>query len=77
VTKTDHIRVETSLCTVPDLNGVKFNDAEAIFRNATNKFTGTVQRDTGAPNGNFTITAQDLTATSLAPCTSNIKVTRP
>ena len=77
VTKTDHIRVKTSLCTVPDLNGVKFNDAEAIFRNATNKFTGTVQRDTGAPNGNFTITAQDLTATSLAPCTSNIKVTRP
>jgi PKD repeat protein len=77
VTKTGYITVQTGLCTVPDLGGVKFNDADAIFRNGTYKFTGHVQRDTGAPNGNFVITAQDLTATSLAPCTSNIKVTRP
>ena len=62
---------------MPDLIGAKFNDADPIFRNATNKFTGHVLRDIGAPNGNFVITAQDLTATSLAPCTSDIKVTRP
>lgn len=77
VTKVDHIRVEPGLCTVPDLGGRKFNDALAIFQGAPYRFTGTVLRDTGAPSGNFTITAQDLTATSLAPCTSNIKVTRP
>ena len=77
VAKADHVRVETGLCRVPDLIGTKFNDADPIFRDATNKFTGHVLRDVGAPNGNFIISAQDLTATSLAPCTSDIKVTRP
>lgn len=77
VTKTDYVRVESGLCRVPDLGGRRFNDANAIFQGAPYLFTGTVQRDTGAPSGNFVITAQDLTATSLAPCTSDIKVTRP
>jgi PKD repeat protein len=77
VTKPAYVRVEAGLCTVPDLNGRRFNDATGIFQGSPYNFTGTVQRDTGAPNGNFVITAQDLTATSLAPCTSNIKVTRP
>ena len=77
VTKTDFVRVEANLCPVPDLEGKKFNDADAFFRGAPYNFTGNVTRDTGAPNGNFVITAQDLTATSLAPCSSSIKVTRP
>ena len=77
VTKAAFIRVDVALCTVPDLGGKKFNDADAFFRGAPYNFTGNVTRDTGAPNGNFVITAQDLTATSLAPCSSSIKVTRP
>jgi PKD repeat protein len=77
VTKAGYIRVETGLCTVPDLGGKRFNDALDVFQGAPYDFTGVVQPDTGAPSGNFIITAQDLTATSLAPCTSNIKVTRP
>ena len=77
VTKDDYIRVETGLCTVPDLNGKRFNDATGIFQGTPYDFTGVVERDTGAPNGNFIITAQDLTATSLAPCVSNIKVAAP
>jgi PKD repeat protein len=77
VTKSGYITVAAGLCTVPDLGGRKFNDADAVFRGAPHNFTGHVLRDTGAPPGNFVITAQDLTATSLAPCSSDIRVTRP
>ena len=77
VTKTAYIRVAVAMCTVPDLGGRKYNDADAVFRGAPYNFTGHVTKDVGAPNGNFVITAQDLTATSLAPCASSIKVTRP
>jgi hypothetical protein len=62
---------------VPSLNGVRFNDALARWRGWPYNFTGSVLRDTGAPSGNFIITAQSLTATDLAPCSSDVKVSRP
>jgi hypothetical protein len=66
-------------CLVPSLNGIKFNNAQPVW--GTPKppgagFTTTVLRDTGAPNGNFTISAQDLTAGTgnPIPCNSVIHV---
>jgi hypothetical protein len=56
---------------------VKFNNAQALYNGAPYNFTGVVIRKTGAPNGNFTITAQSLTAGSLAPCNSDITVDHP
>ncbi len=76
-TKTAFITVGSGVCTVPSLNGVRFNDAQAVWRGAPYNFTGSVIRDTGAPSGNFIITAQSLTATSLAACTSDVLVNRP
>jgi PKD repeat protein len=76
VTKTDYIRVEEGLCQVPDLNGVRFNSANAIYQGSPYSFTGTVLRDAGAPSGNFFINAQDLTAGDLYACTEDIQVTR-
>jgi len=80
LTKSAYISVQTGLCTVPSLIAERFNDADAIWRGSLGslyKFTGHVVRDDGAPNGNFIITAQSLTSTTLALCTSNIKVTAP
>ena len=74
-TKFGYISAETGLCTVPSLTGIRFNDAAAKWTGAS--FTGTVLPDTGAPKGNFVITAQSLTATSLAPCTNDVKVDAP
>jgi PKD repeat protein len=76
-TKTAFISVGSGVCTVPSLNGVRFNDALAVWRGAPYNFTGSVIRDVGAPSGNFIITAQDRTATSWEPCTSDVLVTRP
>lgn len=70
VTKT--VTVGSALCTVPSLNGVKRNSAQGVWTGAG--FTGTVSDDTGAPNGNFTITAQSIVANSQVPCNSNVKV---
>jgi PKD repeat protein len=77
LTKYGYITVQAGLCTVPSLIGERFNDADAIWRGILYKFKGHVVRDDGAPNGNFIITAQSLTSTTLALCTSNIKVTAP
>lgn len=76
-TKTGYITVTVGMCTVPSLTGVRFNDALARWRAAPYNFTGIVIRASGAPSGNFIITAQDLTATDLAPCNSNVTVSRP
>lgn len=65
----------TNNCTVPSLNGVRFNNAQAAWTAAG--FTGTVSRDTGAPAGNFLITAQTLTATQVVACSSSVKVSAP
>jgi PKD repeat protein len=77
LTKSAYISVQAGLCTVPSLIGERFNDADAIWRGSTYKFTGHVVRDAGAPSGNFIITAQALTATTLAVCSSDIRVTAP
>lgn len=71
------VHIATSLCTVPSLNGIKFNNAQAIWQNATNKFTGTVIDAPGPPNGNYTITAQSLVAGSSQPCSSSVTVNAP
>jgi len=75
VTKNGYISVAVGTCTVPKLIGIKYNNAQAAW-NAAN-FTGTVSRQTGAPNGNFTITAQSQVYTDVIPCTSNVQVNQP
>jgi PKD repeat protein len=74
-TKDDFITVAVATCTVPELNNVRFNDAQAIWNAA--KFTGTVIRDTGAPQGNFLIKTQSLVYPDPAPCTSDVRVSAP
>ena len=64
-TKVGYITVATGMCLVPSLNGVRFNNAEAIWQGAPYNFTGVVIRGTGAPNGNFIITAQNLTGGTM------------
>jgi len=76
-TKTGYITVQVGNCLVPSLDGVRFNNADGIFNGSPYNFTGAVIRATGAPSGNFIITAQSLTAGSLAPCNSDITVNRP
>jgi hypothetical protein len=76
-TKAAFVTVGEGMCTVPSLDGVRFNDAQAIWSGWPNQFTGTVRRDAGAPQGNFLITAQSLVATSLASCSSDVTVNRP
>ena len=74
-TKTNYISVSVGLCTVPSLNGVKRNNAQAVWTAAG--FTGTVSNGPGAPNGNFTILSQSVTAASQVPCSSNVTVNNP
>ena len=69
------ITVAPGLCTVPSLNGIRVNDAQAEWNKAN--FTGTVTSGPGAPNGNYFITAQDIVALSPVPCDSNVMVNRP
>jgi PKD repeat protein len=77
--KTGFITVNVGYCTVPSLNNVRFNDANAIWRGAPYNFTGTVRRASGAPSGNFRITAQSITAGNgaTAICTSDVYVSAP
>jgi hypothetical protein len=74
-TKTNFITVNPGLCTVPHLDGVKRNSAQATWNAAG--MTGTVSDGPGAPSGNYTITTQSLTANSQVPCNSNVVVNRP
>jgi PKD repeat protein len=75
-TKNAYITVAVGTCSVPKLNGLKFNSAQAAWNAAG--FTGNVSRDVGAPSGNFTITTQSIvystTPPSTAVCTSNVAV---
>jgi PKD repeat protein len=66
------VSVGAPLCTVPKLNTVKRNNAQATWTAAG--FTGTVSDGPGAPNGNYTITSQSLVFPTLQPCTSNVVV---
>jgi len=79
VTKVAFITVNPGYCTVPSLNNVRFNDANAIWQGAPYGFTGTVNRAVGAPVGNFKITAQSIAAGSgaTALCTSDVYVSAP
>jgi PKD repeat protein len=74
-TKTNYITVAVGLCTVPHLDGVKRNSAQATWTGAG--FSGTVSDGPGAPNGNYTIKSQSLTATSQVPCSSSVTVNNP
>jgi PKD repeat protein len=76
-TKTGYIKVEAGLCLVPSLDGVRFNDAEAIWQGPPNNFTGVVIRAPGAPNGNFIINGQDRTANSWDACDVDVTVNQP
>ena len=67
-------------CTVPDFNGVKFNNAQGIWglpKPPGAGFTTTVQRGPGAPNGNFTIVSQAIVANTQVACSSVISVNNP
>jgi PKD repeat protein len=75
VSATKTITLGAGLCTVPSLNGVKRNNAQAVWTAAG--FTGTVSSGPGAPNGNFTILSQSVTAASQVPCSSNVTVNNP
>ena len=79
VVKYGYITVNPGYCTVPSLNNVRFNDADAIWRGAPYNFTGTVKRATGAPVGNFKITAQSIAAGNgaTAICSSDLYVSAP
>jgi PKD repeat protein len=71
-TKTGYITVSVGNCTVPQLVGQKFADAQGVFNAAG--FTGVVIRGPGAPGGNFTINQQDLVFNSVKPCNLDITV---
>ncbi len=71
-TKPSYITVTDAICTVPSLDGIKFNNSQAAWNAA--KFTGTVTRALGAPGGNFTIHVQSFTASSKIPCSSDVAV---
>ena len=72
-TKPAYITVNPGKCTVPSLDGVKFNNAQAAW--AAENFTGVVARAPGAPNGNFTVHVQSQTASFKIPCDSDVEVT--
>ena len=71
--KPSYITVQVGLCTVPSLDGVKFNSAQSAWTTAG--FTGSVTRALGAPGGNFTIHVQSQTASLKIGCGSDVAVT--
>jgi PKD repeat protein len=73
ITKT--VSVSVGLCTVPELFGVRRNDAQPAWAGAS--FTGTVSDGPGAPSGNYLIKSQSLTANSQVPCNSDVTVNNP
>jgi PKD repeat protein len=79
VIKYGYITVNPGYCTVPSLTNVRFNDAAAIWQGSPYNFAGTVKRATGAPIGNFKITAQSIAAGNgaTAICTSDVYVSSP
>jgi PKD repeat protein len=72
ITKTNYISVAVGLCTVPSLDKVHRQDAQATWNG--NLFTGTVTDGPGAPSGNYLIRSQSLTAGSQVPCSSSVVV---
>jgi len=78
-TKIGYIKVPVALCETPGLSlrGIHFNDANAIYHGAPYNFTGDVVRKTGAPNGNFVITAQQRNQGDIVDCDLDLEVDRP
>lgn len=75
LTMSSFISVGWGTCTVPSLNGVRFNSAQGVWTGAG--FAGAVTRGPGAPNGNFTITAQSLTSGDQYTCNLGVEVSAP
>jgi PKD repeat protein/Flp pilus assembly protein TadG len=73
------ITVTPGYCTVPSLTNVHLNSADAIWQGSPYNFTGSVKRATGAPIGNFKITAQSIASGNgaTALCTSDVYVSAP
>ena len=72
VQATKSITVGTAQCLVPQLSGVKRNNAQAAWSAAG--FGGLVSNAPGAPNGNYLISSQSVTFGTQQPCTSNVAV---
>ena len=75
VSRTSYITIAVASCQVPSLKTVKRNTAPTTWANAG--FSGTVSNGPGAPNGNYDIKSQSLTATSFVPCDSSVVVNNP
>jgi PKD repeat protein len=75
LSRTAYITVVAGSCTVPSFNGIKRNNAQALW--FARGFTGLVSDGVGAPSGNYIITAQSIVANSPVPCSSSIQVNRP
>ena len=69
---------QPATCSVPSFDGVRFNDAQALWglpKPPGAGFTTNVQRGPGAPNGNFIIRSQDIVAGPTGvSCDSTIHV---
>jgi Flp pilus assembly protein TadG len=72
---------QPATCSVPSFDGVRFNDAQALWglpKPPGAGFTTTVLRGPGAPNGNFIIRSQDIVAGPTGvSCDSTIHVNNP
>ena len=67
-------------CVVPSFNGVRRNNAQAMWglpKPPGAGFTTTVQNGPGAPNGNYIIQSQTIVAGTTVPCNSTIQVNNP
>ena len=72
VSATKSITVGSAQCPVPQLSGVRRNNAQAAWSGAG--FSGLVSDQPGAPNGNYLINKQSVTFNTSQPCTSNVAV---
>jgi PKD repeat protein len=74
LSRVGYVTVGAGTCTVPKFDGVKRNNAQALWTGS--KFTGNVLDGPNAPSGNYQINAQSLVYNSLQPCDSDITVNR-
>ena len=72
--KQPFIVVSVADCTVPSFTSKKRNIAQGLWGPSGAGFTTVVQDKPGAPNGNYTIGFQSITAGSVVPCNSVIQV---
>jgi hypothetical protein len=59
-------------CTVPDFVTKKQNTADSLWAGAG--FTGTLTKNAGNANGNWTINSQDVQAGLSVPCGTSIGI---